>query len=94
MVYRFQDYPNGTSDPEPEPDPKPRVIETKPPEIPKCGNCGEPLTKIVGLDAYHILFKDGQWHKEEAASRFFCGKCLCEIESTDIEDIMKAVGLL
>ena len=70
------------------------TTETKPPEIPKCPNCEEPLTEIYGQDKYRIFFKDGQWHKDEEASKLVCGKCYGDLDDADVEDIMGAVGLL
>jgi len=63
-------------------------------KLPKCPTCEEPLTDIWGADKYHITWQDGHWVKEEEASRLICGKCNNELDHDDIEDIMRAVGLL
>lgn len=95
MVFPFQsDYPMGTSDPDPERESEPTKAEVKTPEIPKCPNCGEPLTDIHGSDRYCILFEDGQWHKEEECSQLACGNCYSKLNTAPLEDIMRAVGLL
>jgi len=62
--------------------------------VPKCPNCEEPLAEIHGQDNYHIFFKDGRWYKEEDDSRLVCGKCYGDLDDADVEDIMRAVGLL
>jgi len=60
----------------------------------KCPNCGEPLTEILGSDSYRLFSKDNKWHKEESASELICGNCHEYLDNHDLEDIMKAVGLL
>lgn len=63
-------------------------------EPPKCRNCEEPLTEVWGKDEYHIVWRDGQYVKEEAPSKLICGKCSDEIDDDDAEPILRAVGLL
>jgi len=62
--------------------------------LPDCPNCEETLTEIWGSDHYTITWKDGEWHKEEDASKLCCGKCQGDLEHSDCEEAMRAVGLL
>jgi hypothetical protein len=63
-------------------------------KLPNCPSCDEPLTEIWGMDKYRITWQDGRWLKEEDASRLVCGRCNEELDHSDVEDIMRAVGLL
>jgi len=63
-------------------------------KVPNCPSCDEPLTLIYGKDEYEIRWLDGRWVKEEGPSRLICGKCSESLDDADVEDIMRAVGLL
>lgn len=62
--------------------------------IPNCRGCDKPLTVIRGTDSYTIELVDGEWQKSEDASNLVCGNCYEELEHREIEDILRAVGLL
>ena len=62
----------------------------------ECPSCGKEPTAILADHRYDIRYDEeqGKWVKETGEVAYVCGLCLEEIDTRDIEDILKQVDEL
>ena len=62
----------------------------------ECVSCGEDLTEILAAHNYSIKYDEeqGKWVKDVGEVVYVCGLCLQELDTRDIEDILRQVDEL
>ena len=62
----------------------------------ECPSCGKEPTEIYAVHNYSIKYdyEQGQWVKETGEVIYVCGLCLQEVDTHDIESILKQVDEL
>jgi len=62
----------------------------------ECPSCGKELTRILSDHRYDIRYDEeqGKWVKEIGEGIYVCGLCLEELDTHDIEDILRQVDEL
>jgi len=62
----------------------------------ECTSCGREPTTILAAHNYSIKYDEeqGKWVKETGEVIYVCGLCLQEIDTRDIEDILRQVDEL
>lgn len=63
---------------------------------PECPSCGAVLTRILASCRYTIEHSEEQcsWVKDEGSTTYVCGNCMEELNTHDIEDILRQVDEL
>ena len=62
----------------------------------ECSSCGGEPTQIYASHNYSIEYDEeqGKWVKEVGEAVYVCGLCLQELDTRDIEDILRQVDEL
>lgn len=62
----------------------------------ECPSCGKEPTEILATHSYSIEYDEeqGKWLKKDGEPVYVCGLCLEELDTRDIEDILRQVDEL
>ena len=62
----------------------------------ECTSCGAEVTEILARHTYTISHSEeqGKWVKDCGDVTYSCGTCLEELDSRDIEDVLRQVDEL
>lgn len=62
----------------------------------KCVDCDREITQILASHTYTIKYDEeqGKWVKEVGVVHYICGGCINELDTRDIEDILRQVDEL